>query len=90
MLRIGLTGGMGCGKSTVGQMMAKRGAHFIEADRVAHELMQHDLVDDYWLFVNPVVLAEGIPLFGGSKHQLKLVSAESLSSGVVALHYEKQ
>ena len=40
MLRIGLTGGMGCGKSTVGQMMAKRGAHFIEADRVAHELMQ--------------------------------------------------
>jgi dephospho-CoA kinase len=39
MLRIGLTGGLGAGKSTVGEMMAARGAHLIQADKVAHELM---------------------------------------------------
>jgi dihydrofolate reductase len=30
---------------------------------VAHLLMQHNLIDDYWLFVNPVLLGKGIPLF---------------------------
>jgi dephospho-CoA kinase len=38
MLRLGLTGGVACGKSTVGQMLVKRGAHFLQADTLAHEL----------------------------------------------------
>lgn len=40
MLRVGLTGGMACGKTVVGQMFAARGAHVIQADHIAHELMQ--------------------------------------------------
>ncbi|HZR30294.1 MAG TPA: dephospho-CoA kinase [Terriglobales bacterium] len=40
MLRVGLTGGIACGKTTVGEMLAKRGAHVIQADLIAHELMQ--------------------------------------------------
>lgn len=40
MLRIGLTGGLGCGKTTVASMMAARGAHVIQADHIAHQLMQ--------------------------------------------------
>jgi dephospho-CoA kinase len=39
VLRVGLTGGLACGKSTVAKMMAERGAHVIDADKVAHELM---------------------------------------------------
>jgi dephospho-CoA kinase len=38
MLRVGLTGGMACGKSTLGMMLAERGAHFLQADTVAHRL----------------------------------------------------
>jgi dephospho-CoA kinase len=38
MLRVGLTGGVACGKSTVGAMLARRGAHFLQADALAHEL----------------------------------------------------
>ena len=38
MLRIGLTGGVACGKSTVGRMLADRGAHFLQADTLAHAL----------------------------------------------------
>jgi len=35
---IGLTGGIGSGKSTVAELLAERGAHVIDADRVAHEV----------------------------------------------------
>ncbi|HWQ15153.1 MAG TPA: dephospho-CoA kinase [Roseiflexaceae bacterium] len=37
---IGLTGGIACGKSTVLRMLAERGAHVIDADRVTHELQR--------------------------------------------------
>jgi|SRR6185312_6953180 len=38
MLRVGLTGGISCGKSTVGRIFSEFGAHLIEADTIAHEL----------------------------------------------------
>jgi len=38
MLRIGLTGGIACGKSTVAAMLVRRGAHFLQADGLAHQL----------------------------------------------------
>ncbi len=40
MLKVGLTGGIACGKSTVGAMLAARGAHLLHADQVAHRLME--------------------------------------------------
>jgi dephospho-CoA kinase len=40
MLKVGLTGGIASGKSVVGEMFVKLGAHLIHADRIAHELMQ--------------------------------------------------
>ncbi len=39
MLRVAITGGIATGKSTISEMFARRGAHVIQADRVAHELM---------------------------------------------------
>lgn len=41
MLRVGLTGGIASGKTVVAQMFAALGAHVIQADHIAHELMQH-------------------------------------------------
>jgi len=38
MLRVGLTGGVACGKSTVGAMLAEHGAHYLKADALAHQL----------------------------------------------------
>jgi len=40
MLRVGLTGGLGSGKSTVAQMFAAHGVHVISADDVGRRLMQ--------------------------------------------------
>jgi dihydrofolate reductase len=58
---------------------------------LAHILMQHNLIDDYWLFVNPVLLGKGIALFKGLEERisLKLVESKTFASGVVCLHYEK-
>jgi dephospho-CoA kinase len=40
MLRVGLTGGLGSGKSTVAAFLRELGAHVIEADAVGREMME--------------------------------------------------
>ncbi len=39
ILRVGLTGGIASGKTTVARIMAELGAFVLDADRLAHELM---------------------------------------------------
>ena len=58
----------------------------------AHSLMQEKLIDEYWLFVNPILLAEGTPLFSNLKNKinLKLLTTKVFSNGVVALRYERK
>jgi dephospho-CoA kinase len=38
VLRVGLTGGIACGKSTVAKMFAELGVYVIQSDQIAHEL----------------------------------------------------
>jgi dephospho-CoA kinase len=38
MLNVGLTGGIACGKSTVGRMFIRHGAHLIDFDQLAHNV----------------------------------------------------
>ena len=54
-----------------------------------HILTAENLIDEYWLCVNPILLGEGIPLFKNSKNvtKLNLVSTKVFSSGVVCLQY---
>jgi len=40
LLKVGLTGGIAAGKSSVGGMFVSLGAHLIQADAIAHQLMQ--------------------------------------------------
>ncbi len=55
----------------------------------SHALMAEGLIDGYWLFVNPIVLGRGIPVFANVKDRdaLRLVKSHVFSSGVIALHY---
>ena len=39
MLKVGLTGGIACGKTVVRELLADRGAFTIDADTIVHELM---------------------------------------------------
>jgi dephospho-CoA kinase len=38
--RIGLTGNIACGKSTIGKLLVARGAEYVDADRLVHALME--------------------------------------------------
>ena len=40
MLKVGLTGGIASGKTVVGEMFIALGARLVQADRIAHSLMQ--------------------------------------------------
>jgi dihydrofolate reductase len=55
-------------------------------------LMQAGLIDEYWLFVAPIILGKGMQFFSGfdDSVRLKLVSHSASASGMLALHYEKQ
>ncbi|MFI2743334.1 dihydrofolate reductase family protein [Zhouia sp. PK063] len=56
--------------------------------KATHALMQENLIDGYWLFVNPVILGKGIPLFiQNQKSDLKLNATKSFVNGVVELSY---
>jgi dihydrofolate reductase len=59
-----------------------------------HSLMQQNLIDGYWLFVNPIILGQGIPLFAGinsdsdrEKIKLKLLTTRQFTNGVTELNY---
>ena len=40
MLRVGLTGGLASGKSSVGHILVELGCHLLEADKVGHRVLQ--------------------------------------------------
>jgi dihydrofolate reductase len=54
-----------------------------------HSLLQLNLIDGFWLFVNPVILGKGIPLFVNinEKIKLRLLTTRKFTSGVVELNY---
>ena len=75
-----------------GQSMNNNGSDDIllfGSPTATHALMQLNLIDGYWLFVNPVILGRGIPLFQNIADQikLKLVSTRAFNAGVTELNY---
>ena len=54
-----------------------------------HSLMQLNLIDGYWLFVNPIILGQGIPLFVDNKNKIKLnlLTTRQFTCGVTELNY---
>jgi len=59
--------------------------------RASQSLLNEGLIDEFWLFVNPIIVGQGMPLFkditGTTK--LKLVESKTFACGVIALHYKK-
>jgi dihydrofolate reductase len=54
-----------------------------------HALMQLNLIDGFWLFVNPIILGKGIPLFTNiqNKINLQLLTTKQFTCGVTELNY---
>jgi dihydrofolate reductase len=58
--------------------------------RTTHALMQNNLVDEFWLFINPILIGKGMPMFSeiSERRKLKLLETKIFSSGVLGLHYQ--
>ena len=55
-----------------------------------HSLIQLNLIDGFWLFVNPTILGRGIPLFTDIKDKIKLKllpTTRQFACGVTELNY---
>ncbi len=59
--------------------------------RASQSLLNKALIDEFWLFVNPIILGKGMPLFKDvtGTIKLKLVESKTFACGVIALHYGK-
>lgn len=60
---------------------------------IVSRLMELDLIDEYVLWLHPVVLGRGIPIFNQIQRKyplpLQLLKTKTFSSGVVVLYYGK-
>ena len=52
-------------------------------------LLSSALIDDYWIFINPVLFGKGIPLFvpSSNKANLKLIATKQFANGELAMHF---
>jgi dihydrofolate reductase len=64
----------------------------IGSGQLVQTLMQNDLVDEYRLMINPIVLGNGKRLFrdGSPKTSLRLVDSETSKTGVLIVTYEPE
>ena len=58
------------------------------ADLIA-EFIRHDLIDEYRIYVHPVVIGRGKPLFPDIRLDLQLIDTRTFGNGVVLLHYRR-
>ncbi len=54
---------------------------------LAHSLTEAGLVDEYWLYLRPVVLGSGTPFFAGPRPPLHLIAADLIAADWIRLIY---
>jgi dihydrofolate reductase len=57
---------------------------------LVHSFLELDAIDEFWMFLNPILLGKGLPYFqGAQKTKLKLKAHKPFDNGVIRLHYVK-
>ncbi|MFC0335279.1 dihydrofolate reductase family protein [Paenibacillus sepulcri] len=59
----------------------------VAGPELAHSLTELGLVDEYRLYLHPVVLGHGKPFFAGPRPQLRLVASDRIGEKVIRLTY---
>lgn len=70
---------------TGGDLIAYGGSEFVSS------LIQHGLVDELYLFINPVALGKGLPIFSklAVQQALRLEMSKAFACGILVAHYRK-
>jgi dihydrofolate reductase len=58
---------------------------------IGAECVRHDLIDEFLVFIHPIILGAGIPLFpsGLPERPLQCVGVERFGSGLVQVSYRR-
>jgi dihydrofolate reductase len=72
----------------IGALKAERDGEIeVAGPDVAHSLTELGLIDEYRIYLHPVVLGRGTPFFAGPRPPLRLVSHDQIDEGVIRLAY---
>jgi dihydrofolate reductase len=65
--------------------------HIWGSSKLVQQLLQHDLVDEFWLNIHPVILGKGKKLFDDSAMPaaFTLVESTTTPSGVIMVNYKR-
>lgn len=65
----------------------RRGEIEVAGPTLAQALAELGLIDEYRMYVHPVVLGRGTPYFAGPRSRLRLVANDLMADGVLRLTY---
>ena len=59
----------------------------VAGPNLAHSLTELGLIDEYRIYLHPVVLGRGKPYFSGPRPRLRLVASDQIDEDVIRLVY---
>ena len=59
----------------------------VAGPKLAHSLTELGLIDEYRIYLHPVVVGHGVPYFAGARPPLRPVSSDRMAEDVVRLSY---
>jgi dihydrofolate reductase len=73
---------------TIRELKAERGGEIeVAGPRLAHSLTELGLIDEYRIYLHPVVLGHGNPYFAGPRPPLRLMTSDRIGEDVISLTY---
>lgn len=75
-------------EGAIRQLMAEReGEIEVAGPALAHSLTELGLIDEYRIYLHPVVVGQGKPYFAGPRPPLRLVGSDRMGEDVIRLTY---
>ncbi len=80
-------------RELIGALKEQKGKniYLVGGGKLISEFLEHDLIDDIILFIVPVILGGGIPLFPGVSHPVRFAteSAKQYPDGMIELRLKR-
>src|SRR5262245_6318736 len=74
--------------SAIRELKAERDGEIeVAGPNLAHSLIDLDLIDEYRIYLHPVVLGHGKPYFAGPRPPLRLMACDRIGEDVIRLAY---